>query len=527
MNRQVKIIALFLTALSLTLIGVKIIYGGQTVQPEYSRHLWNIHIMMNIAGEKDRAKVRLTLPRDTDRQRIYNEHFENNDLVFYIRERAITGNRLGFWRSEALEGSRTLQYAFSAQLKSLLYNIPTHLRLPKRPLKEYPPALHTWLDASRFIQSESSLMKQQLRKTIGRERNLRKVIQKIYNFVRGEVEYRSEKGSKSAKRTLEKLVADCGGQARLFAALSRTSGIPSRIVGGLILSGGVKNTTHVWVENYIEGQWVPFDVVNNHYATIPSHYLELYRGDYVLVKHLGLSQFEYFFSVRPERIPPLDNPWSLYVLPIRFQSFVKILLLIPVGALVVAFFRSVIGIQTLGTFTPILLALAFREISLTIGLLCLFIMITLGWAVRTLLDRLKILVIPRLSILVTMVIIMTLSFMIVGFHLGQQRMLYISFFPMVIMTWIIERFSILQIEDGTKEALKVSLGTMVVAVAAYYVMGLYVLRTYLFAFPELLLIIMALLLLLGRYTGIRVIELWRFREFNKLQDKIRNRLSAS
>jgi hypothetical protein len=33
-----------------------------------------------------------------------------------------------------------------------------------------------------------------------------------------------------------------------------------------------------------------------------------------------------------------------------------------------------------------------------------------------------------------------------------------------------------------------------------------------FVFPELLLAILALTLLLGRYTGYRLTELWRFRE---------------
>jgi hypothetical protein len=33
-----------------------------------------------------------------------------------------------------------------------------------------------------------------------------------------------------------------------------------------------------------------------------------------------------------------------------------------------------------------------------------------------------------------------------------------------------------------------------------------------FVFPELLLVILALALLLGRYTGYRLTELWRFRD---------------
>ena len=83
------------------------------------------------------------------------------------------------------------------------------------------------------------------------------------------------------------------------------------------------------------------------------------------------------------------------------------------------------------------------------------------------------------------------------------------------MTWIIERFSVLEIEDGTKVALKAPLDTAIAASAAYFVAGLQIVRTYLYIFPELLLVIMALLLLMGRYTGIRLTEYWRFRELIK------------
>ncbi|MBI4550115.1 MAG: hypothetical protein HY714_04240, partial [Candidatus Omnitrophica bacterium] len=280
---------------------------------------------------------------------------------------------------------------------------------------------------------------------------------------------------------------------------------------GLILTGGVKQTTHVWVENYLGGKWIPFDVVNHHFASMPNHYLELYRGDYALIKHVGLSKFEYFFFTEPENMPPVDNPWSLYALPIHFQELSKVLLLIPLGALVVTFFRSVIGLHTFGTFAPILLSLAFREVSLWTGLGCLALIIFFGWILRMVLDHLKILVIPRLAIIVTLVIVFILAMMIVGFHFGLQKILFISMFPMIIMTWTIERFSVIQIEDGTVAALRSALGTTMVSIAAYYVMGLHVLRSYLFAFPELLLVIMALLLLLGRYTGLRLTELWRFR----------------
>ena len=35
-------------------------------------------------------------------------------------------------------------------------------------------------------------------------------------------------------------------------------------------------------------------------------------------------------------------------------------------------------------------------------------------------------------------------------------------------------------------------------------------------FPELLLVLMGICVLMGRYTGLRLTELWRFREFAKI-----------
>jgi len=522
LNKKVYWISGSLIALAFVLILVKVIYGGQTISPESSRYLWHVDVVMHLTGKGSRAKVRLTLPHDSERQRIYNEHFENDELVFYVRERPLTGNRIGFWKSELLSGSKSVQYTFSAQLKSLTYPIPSELKIPEDPLKVYGPELKPWLDPSELIQSNDPLIQKRLRKVIGKEKQEDIVIQRIYKFVRGEVKYRSEKGSKTAKETLKQLVADCGGQARLFAAMSRAAGIPSRIVGGLILNEGVKSITHNWVEDYIGGKWIPFDVVNGYYARLPNNYLELYRGDYALIKHLGISGFSYFFVINTERIPPVDNSWSLYVLPVHFQGMIKILLLVPLGALLVAFFRTVVGVPTFGTFTPILLAIAFRDVSLTIGLSFLTLIVFLGWILRTALDHLKILMIPRLSVIVSIVIIMILTIMIVAFHLNQQKILYISLFPMVIMTWTIERFSVMQIEDGTPTAFKAALGTAFVAVVTYYVMRLHFLRAYLFAFPELLFVIIAILLLLGRYTGIRLVEIWRFREFRDLQSRSRD-----
>jgi len=82
---------------------------------------------------------------------------------------------------------------------------------------------------------------------------------------------------------------------------------------------------------------------------------------------------------------------------------------------------------------------------------------------------------------------------------------------MIIIAWTIERMSILWEEDGYKEALIQGGGSLLVATIAYQFMDNSVIEHLTFTFPELLLAILAVILLLGNYTGYRLTEFWRFK----------------
>jgi hypothetical protein len=522
MNKRVSLIALALILVAVVAMSAKVLSRDQTLAHPLEGQLRRCSVTISAKGRDTAARIKLYLPQDNERQAIYNEHLDHEAFQMEIRGRNVSGNRQAVWRAGLLEGSRTIQYNFACHLQENRYPINPDTQVADNPYADYPHEMQVWLDPSKYIQSDSRVIRHTLWKVTGNSKNMSKVVGKIYAFVRGEVQYKSEKGSKDAKSTLAQLEADCGGKARLFCALSRAAGIPSRIVGGIIMDPGTKKISHVWAENYIDGQWIPFDVVNNYYAMIPDHYLELYRGDVALLRHYGVDHFNYLFSISTEHARPVIHPWSLYVLPVRTHGFAHFLLLIPIGALVIAFFRTIIGVPTFGTFAPILLAAAFREISVPTGLACLFIIILSGLALRLILDKMYILGIPRLSIILTFVVIMVLGLFVFSVRYSQDKVLYFSFFPMIIMTWMIERFSVAQIEDGTYTALQTAGGTAFLSAVLYFIFGIPALRHHLFAFPEILLIIMGILLLLGRYTGYRLMELIRFQDLARVIRRNRN-----
>ena len=159
---------------------------------------------------------------------------------------------------------------------------------------------------------------------------------------------------------------------------------------------------------------------------------------------------------------------------------------------------------------PILIALAFRETQLLWGIILFSALIALGLAVRFYLEHLQLLLVPRLGAVLIVVVFMMGIVSILSHHLGIVPGLSVALFPMVIVTMTIERMSIVWDERGAVEALQQAFGSIAVAALTYLVMSLSIVDHIFFTFPELLLVLLAMTLLLGRYSGYRLLEIRRF-----------------
>jgi hypothetical protein len=102
----------------------------------------------------------------------------------------------------------------------------------------------------------------------------------------------------------------------------------------------------------------------------------------------------------------------------------------------------------------------------------------------------------------------------------------VSIFPMVILTGMIERFWTLEEEDSLRSSIRTLLSTLVIAVCISLVVSRTFVTQHLLRFPETLGLIMAVQLLLGRYTGFRLTELYRFRDFANRDMRSSNEMPA-
>jgi len=120
--------------------------------------------------------------------------------------------------------------------------------------------------------------------------------------------------------------------------------------------------------------------------------------------------------------------------------------------------------------------------------------------------------VPRTSILLTLIVLFLISVIGMASHYDIPVTHYIALFPLVILTHLVERFWTVEAEDGTAASFKTLLGTMVVAVSISLLLSAEGVTRWMFRYPETLGIVLAVQFLIGRYTGYRLSELYRFQD---------------
>jgi hypothetical protein len=204
--------------------------------------------------------------------------------------------------------------------------------------------------------------------------------------------------------------------------------------------------------------------------------------------------------------------FDLTRLPVPMHTVMQILLLLPFAALITSFMRNVVGLGTFGTFAPSLLAMSFIYAAWQTGLAILLVVVTAGLLGRLWLERLRLLMVPRLSIILTVVILCVVFCVSLFDYLQATPSAQSVLLPMVILTILIERFHVTVEEDGLVYALQLAVGTVVVAVLCFLVLMRHEVGKWVLTYPEVHFFTIAAFILLGRYAGYRLTELWRFRD---------------
>jgi len=506
MKRPALLLAVALLLLSSALISYRILSLKYPILPAAPEKVWRFSIEARVLGGEKETTVMIGVPYPHKGQIIAEERIRSGILGFNLLREGI--NQVGVWFGTLPSEGETIGYSATIQVRPPR---PTKTKAPTPPLGPYPPNVG---------KEEQALARRLVAKwdRFPPEEQLRRITAAVKGI------WRTPSPDDRDLQAWSDL-HDKHGRLTAFLVLLRAADLPARVVQGLQLTEGITNSPLTWIEIWTDQGWESLQPEKGEIYQKPAPLLPLTMNGLPAVRVTNgelseirwtlnreiISQWHMHFE-RMMRSNRFLDRWSLFRLPPEFQRTFRILILVPIGALMICVLRNLVGFPTFGIFMPVLMALAFRNTGLAYGIGIFAGVVLIGYVVRRWINKLRLLLVPRLSVILTLVITFFTVFALIGNKVGLRELMAVGLLPFVILTMTIERFFVIMEEAGGREALWIAAGSAAVATITHEIIHFEPLQLTFFVYPELLFVVAAVQVLLGRYTGYRLSEFIRFRK---------------
>ena len=509
--RHAILLGFALIAAGVVILLIKTLSLGYPVTPGAMTSIWDFEIYLEFEGQDEPARIEVYLPAGDVARTFPQEQFYNGPFGLSLSTERETRNRKAIWTYRYPSNRKVLRYTAQTAGETAATPLPTAFR-------------NSEPDPEGF--EEDAIRRQAFIVWTGDLRRRSADDLSYVDLAIAEI-FKPRDESELYADELAVLLDGPGNLSRLELAVEtlRAAGVPARIANGVFLTESRRRIElKHWLEYHMEREDFRYFPDGT-----PSRFFTIWYGARDLVSATGVDDISVQLALQERRNSAVDlvqrngsEQWgglehffTFNDLPLTTQLVYKVLITIPVGITILVFLRQFIGVKTLGTFMPVLIGIAFRETALINGLLLFSLLIALGLALRFYLERLQLLLVPRLAVVVIFIVMLMAGITIALTNSNQAIGLSISLFPIVILTMTIERMSIVWEETSAGEAIKQGAGSLGVAAVTYLAMTNDFVEYWMYQFPELLLVLMGLCVLMGRYTGLRLSELWRFRELAK------------
>jgi len=192
------------------------------------------------------------------------------------------------------------------------------------------------------------------------------------------------------------------------------------------------------------------------------------------------------------------------------------LLLFPLVAAVIAAARHIAGVHGYGIFLPAALSVVFVATGPVLGVALLAVILLVTTFSRMLMKQtLRLQYLPRLAFLVWFVSLGVLvsAMVAAALDIGILDISGIAIFPILVMILLTESFMLVQTGKSNREAMRLTVETVVLALVSYALLIFEPLQKAALLYPEgILAAVAAFNVFVGRYTGLRFSEYWKFRK---------------
>lgn len=198
------------------------------------------------------------------------------------------------------------------------------------------------------------------------------------------------------------------------------------------------------------------------------------------------------------------------------RETIILLVMLPVVVTIVAFTRQVVGLKGIDIYTPLIISFAFLVTGLQHGLILFTIILLVGTSMRYVAKHLRLLYLPRMALILSMVALVMLFVLLGEALLGLQILTTTSALATLIMIALVEKFILHQIQRGNKKAFILTLEILTLSTLCYWIISLPWIQNLVLIYPLWIIIASIIMnIFLGKWTGLRFYEYIRFREIIK------------
>ena len=193
-----------------------------------------------------------------------------------------------------------------------------------------------------------------------------------------------------------------------------------------------------------------------------------------------------------------------------------LILLLPLAVTLVALARYLVGIQGLGIFIPVMMAVVFLSTGILPGLFLFIGILLIEVLVILLLRRLKIHFTAKMALVLLVVCLGFLPLLLLSTKLNLTSLFNSALIPILILILIGENVAEAQLRKNPKKAIRATVETLILSSLAFFVLSSPALRKMILLYPEAMILLVAILdIWIGQFTGLRMLEYRRFRKLLK------------
>ena len=237
----------------------------------------------------------------------------------------------------------------------------------------------------------------------------------------------------------------------------------------------------------------------------------------------GRQEYLELFENRPvDRLTPFN--FMAYAVQYAVRqgvpaNTIMLILLLPFLATIVAAFRHIIGLPSLGLLVPIAFSITLLATGISAGAVLLAAILLASGIARIMLKRLRIMQLPKMALSMLVVALFIFAALTASGAAGLLAVRQLSIFPVLLFILLSDRIVALLLERTMMETVQITLITLILGLLGFFLLSYQPIQRFILLYPETVFLLIPINIAIGRYFGLRLSEYFRFAPVNKYADK--------